>query len=72
MLTAESFDTVGRCVSSAFEAAVLAAGLEFHSDRLWEMYADWEREQGDLRAVTAIYGRVMRIPTQLYRGHFER
>ncbi|XP_023685151.1 pre-mRNA-processing factor 39 [Paramormyrops kingsleyae] len=59
-------------IRSAFEAAVAAAGLEFHSDRLWEMYADWEREQGDLRAVTAIYGRVMRIPTQLYRGHFER
>ncbi|XP_018592540.1 pre-mRNA-processing factor 39 [Scleropages formosus] len=59
-------------IRSAFESAVSAAGLDFHSDRLWEMYADWEREQSDLKAVTAIYDRVLRVPTQLYRGHFER
>ncbi|XP_064182230.1 pre-mRNA-processing factor 39 isoform X1 [Anguilla rostrata] len=59
-------------IRSAFESAVAAAGTEFHSDRLWEMYTEWEREQGDLRAVTAVYERVLRIPTQLYSGHFER
>ncbi|XP_061091786.1 pre-mRNA-processing factor 39 [Conger conger] len=59
-------------IRSAFESAVLAAGMEFHSDRLWEMYTEWEREQGDLRAVTAVYEKVLRTPTQLYAGHFER
>ncbi|KAG7464513.1 hypothetical protein MATL_G00166410 [Megalops atlanticus] len=59
-------------IRSAFESAVEAAGMDFHSDRLWEMYTEWEKEQGDLRAVTAIYDRVLRMPTQLYGGHFER
>ncbi|KAG9346502.1 hypothetical protein JZ751_006813 [Albula glossodonta] len=59
-------------IRSAFESAVAAAGMDFHSDRLWEMYTEWEREQGDLRAVTAVYDKVLSIPTQLYGGHFER
>ncbi|KAJ8405165.1 hypothetical protein AAFF_G00321560 [Aldrovandia affinis] len=59
-------------IRSAFESAVAAAGMDFHSDRLWEMYTEWEREQGDLRAVTAVYEKVLSVPTQLYGGHFER
>nr|XP_005515675.1 pre-mRNA-processing factor 39 [Columba livia] len=59
-------------IRGVFEAAVAAAGLDFRSDKLWELYVEWEREQGELRAVTAIYDRVLSIPTQLYSQHWER
>ncbi|XP_066575068.1 pre-mRNA-processing factor 39 isoform X2 [Amia ocellicauda] len=59
-------------IRSAFESAVSAAGLEFRSDRLWEMFVDWEREQGELRAVTAVFDRVLSMPTQLYSQHYQR
>ncbi|NWU29693.1 PRP39 factor, partial [Dyaphorophyia castanea] len=57
---------------SAFEAAVAAAGMDFRSDKLWEAYVEWERERGDLRAVTAIYDRLLSMPTQLYSHHWEK
>lgn len=57
---------------SVFEAAVAAAGMDFRSDKLWELYVEWEREQGDLRAVTGIYDRVLSMPTQLYNHHWEK
>lgn len=56
----------------AYEHAVLAAGTDFRSDRLWEMYINWEDEQGNLREVTSIYDRILGIPTQLYSHHFQR
>lgn len=56
----------------AYEHAVLAAGTDFRSDRLWEMYINWENEQGNLREVTSIYDRILGIPTQLYSHHFQR
>ncbi|XP_045423866.1 pre-mRNA-processing factor 39 isoform X1 [Lemur catta] len=59
-------------VRGTFEHAVLAAGTDFRSDRLWEMYINWENEQGNLREVTAIYDRILGIPTQLYSHHFQR
>ncbi|KAK3535871.1 hypothetical protein QTP70_021169 [Hemibagrus guttatus] len=59
-------------IRSAFEGALSAAGWDWHSDRLWDLYAEWEKEQGDLRAMTAVYDRVMRVPTQLYRTHYEK
>ncbi|XP_064407804.1 pre-mRNA-processing factor 39 isoform X2 [Latimeria chalumnae] len=59
-------------IRSVFESAVAAAGMDFHSDKLWEMYMDWEKEQGELKAVTAIYNRVISVPTQLYSHHFEK
>ncbi|MBN3276180.1 PRP39 factor, partial [Polyodon spathula] len=59
-------------IREAFRSAVDAAGWDFRSDRLWEMYADWERDQGDPRAATAVYDRVLSIPTQLYQQHFHR
>ncbi|XP_057205331.1 pre-mRNA-processing factor 39 isoform X1 [Triplophysa rosa] len=58
-----------RCV---FEEAVASAGWDFHSDRLWDLYAEWEKEQGNLKAMTAIYDRVLRVPTQLYNAHYEK
>lgn len=57
---------------SVFENALAAAGWDWHSDRLWDLYAEWEKEQGDLRAMTAVYDRVMRVPTQLYSTHYEK
>ncbi|KAF5896030.1 pre-mRNA-processing factor 39-like isoform X2 [Clarias magur] len=59
-------------IRSVFEDALAAAGWDWHSDRLWDLYAEWEKEQGDLRAMTAIYDRAMRVPTQLYRTHYEK
>ncbi|MGH0167417.1 UNVERIFIED_CONTAM: hypothetical protein FKN15_067097 [Acipenser sinensis] len=59
-------------IRAAFRSAVAAAGWDFRSDRLWEMYADWERDQGDPRAATAVYDRVLSVPTQLYNQHFHR
>lgn len=57
---------------SAYEHAVLAAGTDFRSDRLWEAYIGWETEQNKLANVTAVYDRVLGIPTQLYSQHFQR
>ena len=51
---------------------MLAAGTDFRSDRLWEAYANWETELEKLANVTAIYDRVMSLPTQLYSQHFQR
>ncbi|XP_046692650.1 pre-mRNA-processing factor 39 [Silurus meridionalis] len=59
-------------IRAAYEHAVLAAGTDFRSDRLWEAYISWETEQGKLANVTAIYDRVLGIPTQLYSQHFQR
>ncbi|XP_077588398.1 pre-mRNA-processing factor 39 [Stigmatopora nigra] len=59
-------------IRSVFEDAVTAAGLDFHSDRLWDLYAEWEKEQGNLRNVTGVLDRVLRIPTQHYNAHYEK
>lgn len=56
----------------AYEHAVLAAGTDFRSDRLWESYVNWEAELGNLAHVTAVYDRILGIPTQLYSHHFQR
>ncbi|XP_070622379.1 pre-mRNA-processing factor 39-like isoform X1 [Erythrolamprus reginae] len=58
-------------ICGTFEAAVAAAGVDFRSDKLWEMYVEWQKEQGDLRAATGIYDRVLSTPTQLYSHHWE-
>ncbi|XP_059815500.1 pre-mRNA-processing factor 39 isoform X1 [Hypanus sabinus] len=59
-------------IKSVFEHAVLAAGTDFRSDRLWETYINWENDRGNLQEVTAIYDRILGIPTQLYSHHFQR
>ncbi|XP_075426044.1 pre-mRNA-processing factor 39-like isoform X2 [Ascaphus truei] len=58
-------------VRGVFKSAVASAGLNFHSDKLWELYTKWEAEQGNLRAVTALYDHVLRVPTNLYRQHYD-
>ncbi|KAJ8341638.1 hypothetical protein SKAU_G00339290 [Synaphobranchus kaupii] len=57
---------------TTYESAVLAAGTDFRSDRLWEAYINWETELGNLANVTAIYDRLLAIPTQLYSHHLQR
>ncbi|XP_047430528.1 pre-mRNA-processing factor 39 [Mugil cephalus] len=64
-------ETEGR-IRASYEHAVLAAGTDFRSDRLWEAFINWETEQQKLANVTAIYDRVLGIPTQLYSQHFQR
>ncbi|KAM9355390.1 pre-mRNA-processing factor 39 isoform 2-T2 [Pholidichthys leucotaenia] len=64
-------ETEGR-IRASYEHAVLAAGTDFRSDRLWESYINWETEQQKLANVTAIYDRILGIPTQMYSQHFQR
>ncbi|XP_061900986.1 pre-mRNA-processing factor 39 [Entelurus aequoreus] len=64
-------ETEGR-IRAAYEHAVLAAGTDFRSDRLWESFITWETEQQKLGNVTAIYDRILAIPTQLYSQHFQK
>ncbi|XP_042295539.1 pre-mRNA-processing factor 39-like isoform X2 [Sceloporus undulatus] len=59
-------------ICGTFESAIAAAGVDFRSDKLWEMYVEWQREQGDLKAMTGIYDRVLSTPTQLYSHHWEK
>ncbi|KAJ8009469.1 hypothetical protein DPEC_G00089200 [Dallia pectoralis] len=67
----EDPETTSR-IRAAYEHAVLAAGTDFRSDRLWETFINWETEQGKLANVTAIYDRILGIPTQLYSQHLQR
>ncbi|XP_077319687.1 pre-mRNA-processing factor 39 isoform X1 [Lithobates pipiens] len=55
-----------------FEHSIMSAGLDFRSDKLWEMYIAYETEQGNLSGVTSIYSRLLSIPTQLYAHHSQR
>uniref|UniRef100_A0A3B5QPZ1 Pre-mRNA-processing factor 39 n=1 Tax=Xiphophorus maculatus TaxID=8083 RepID=A0A3B5QPZ1_XIPMA len=64
-------ETEGR-IRASYEHAVLAAGTDFRSDRLWESYISWETDQQKLANITTIYDRVLGIPTQLYSQHFQR
>lgn len=57
---------------SLYERAIAAAGTDFRSDKLWDSYVDWEKENNHLVGITAIYDRILTIPTQLYSHHFEK
>ncbi|XP_068731526.1 pre-mRNA-processing factor 39-like isoform X2 [Montipora capricornis] len=57
---------------SLFERAVSSAGEEFRADKLWDAYIEWEKSQGQLQRVTALYDRVFKVPTQNYSQHFEK
>ncbi|XP_071963126.1 pre-mRNA-processing factor 39-like [Antedon mediterranea] len=59
-------------IRKLFEQAIEAAGTDFKSDKLWDMYIKFEREQKDAKRLTHIYDRLIRIPTQLYSHHFEK
>ncbi|KAM7443644.1 PRP39 pre-mRNA processing factor39 [Porites harrisoni] len=57
---------------SLFERAVSTAGDEFRADKLWDAYIEWEKSQGQLQRVTALYDKVFTVPTQNYTQHFEK
>lgn len=57
---------------SLFEKAIGAAGQEFRADKLWEAYIEWEKSRGNLKHVTALYDRLLNVPTQQYSKHFEK
>ncbi|XP_069027878.1 pre-mRNA-processing factor 39 isoform X3 [Embiotoca jacksoni] len=59
-------------IRSVFEDAIAAAGLDFHSDRLWDLYVEWEKEQGNMKSAAAVLDRVLKVPTQLYNTHYEK
>ncbi|KAF0039795.1 hypothetical protein F2P81_008030 [Scophthalmus maximus] len=59
-------------IRRVFEDAVAAAGLDFHSDRLWDLYVEWEKEQGNMQNATAVLDRVLKVPTQLYNTHYDK
>ncbi|XP_033110501.1 pre-mRNA-processing factor 39-like [Anneissia japonica] len=59
-------------IRKLFEQAIEAAGTDFKSDKLWDMYIKFEKEQKDWKRLTHIYDRLIRIPTQLYSHHFEK
>ncbi|PVD26290.1 hypothetical protein C0Q70_13961 [Pomacea canaliculata] len=54
-----------------YERAIAAAGTDFRSDKLWDSYLSWEKSKERLRAVTSLYDRLLRVPTQLYSHHFD-
>ncbi|XP_055379588.1 pre-mRNA-processing factor 39 [Condylostylus longicornis] len=58
-------------IRSQFNRAVDACGLEFRSDKLWELYIRWESEAKRYNFVVKIYDRLLTIPTQGYNSHFE-
>ncbi|XP_071454184.1 pre-mRNA-processing factor 39 [Hetaerina americana] len=58
-------------IRQQFENGIAACGIEFRSDRLWENYVKWEVEGKRFQNVTAIYDRVLHIPTQSYTTHYE-
>jgi len=56
-----------------FERAATDAGLEFRSDKLWEMYVDWWRERRTRESVmkmASVLDRLLQTPTQHYKRHF--
>ncbi|XP_075902884.1 pre-mRNA-processing factor 39 [Nelusetta ayraudi] len=59
-------------IRRVFEDAIQAAGLDFHSDRLWDLYIEWEKEQGNMKNAMAVLERVLRVPTQRYNTHYEK
>ncbi|XP_072172767.1 pre-mRNA-processing factor 39-like isoform X1 [Diadema setosum] len=56
-----------------YEQAVAAAGMDFRSDKLWDQYINFEKkDQKDWKKVMQLYDRLLKIPTQLYRHHFDK
>lgn len=63
---------INNIIRGIFEYVVLVVGIDFCFDRLWEMYINWENEQGNLREVIVIYDCIFGILIQLYSYYFQR
>jgi len=42
------------------------------SDKLWEQYIQWERDNNNPRNVLAVFDRLISMPTLSYQGHFQK
>ena len=49
-----------------------SAGTDFRSDKLWEAYINWEKEKNNTRHVGALYDKLTKVPTLLYKQHTEK
>lgn len=54
------------------EKSVTAAGLEFRSDRLWELYISFETEYKRPDKILKLFDRLVKTPTQLYSHQYEK
>ncbi|XP_038073858.1 pre-mRNA-processing factor 39-like isoform X2 [Patiria miniata] len=57
---------------SVYSKAIAAAGTDFRSDKLWDMYINFEKDKQEWQRVTKVYDQLLTIPTQLYSHHFEK
>jgi len=59
-------------VREQFERAVLACGREWRSDKLWDAYVKWERNDAkNAKRVLALYDRILTNPTQGLAKQFD-
>lgn len=54
-----------------YESSLAACGLDYHSDKLWNDYIDWELSNKEYKNAFAAYQRVIAIPTQGYVQNYE-
>jgi pre-mRNA-processing factor 39 len=58
-------------VRAQYERAVAACGREWRSDKLWDNFVKWEKEQKELTSVLKLYDRILANPTQGLSHQFE-
>ncbi|CAD5111413.1 DgyrCDS722 [Dimorphilus gyrociliatus] len=57
-------------IRKLFNRALEVCGMEFKSDRLWQMALDWESQKRNSHNVFALYEKLITIPTQSYSNHY--
>lgn len=57
-------------VRELFDRAVAACGQDFRSDKLWDYFIKFEKQQKQFQRVTAIYDQLLQVPTQQLSQHF--
>lgn len=58
-------------IRQQYDRAIDVCGIEFRSDRLWDSYIKWETDCKNVGNVFNIYDKLLTVPTQGYKGHFE-
>ncbi|XP_076063092.1 pre-mRNA-processing factor 39-like isoform X2 [Oratosquilla oratoria] len=59
-------------VRQLFERAIDVCGLDFKSDKLWEMYISWESAGKRWKNVTLLYERLLATPLCKYLTHWQK
>lgn len=57
-------------IRKLFNRALKICGMEFKSDKLWQMALDWESQKRNSRNVFTLYEKLIAIPTQSYSTHY--